>query len=121
MRTRQFFLSRDAINPDLAPGHGVCIATDEVTVEGRRVGFMYRDMPFAATDSGWLFLADTESEEYLHNPDNMGLFDVNIIANYDPEIIPFLGAPPGSAFERDLDTGDFTPAAFPIDPDEKTH
>ena len=32
------------------------------------------------------FLAGDESEEYLQNPQNLGLFDVNTIANYDSEI-----------------------------------
>jgi len=34
---------------------------------------------------------------------NHAIYDVNTIANYDPEIIPFLNAPIGSAFERDSD------------------
>jgi hypothetical protein len=35
------------------------------------------------------------------------VYDVNTIANYDPEIIPFLDAPVGSAFERENGTGLF--------------
>jgi hypothetical protein len=41
-----------------------------------------------------------ETEEFVNDANNLGMFDVNTIANYDPEIIPFLGAPMGSAFER---------------------
>jgi hypothetical protein len=36
----------------------------------------------------------------------------NTVANYDPEIIPFLDAPPGSAFARDRRTGKFVAEAF---------
>lgn len=32
---------------------------------------------------------------------NLGIYDVNTIANYDPDIVPFLDSPFGRAFERD--------------------
>lgn len=68
---------------------------------------MYREEPDFDVDSGWRFLAGVESQEYLDDPKNMAIYDVNTIANYDPEIIPFLHAPIGSAFERDAGSGDF--------------
>ena len=39
--------------------------------------------------------------------DNSGIYDVNTIANYDPEIIPFLDSPFDTAFERDPRSGLF--------------
>ena len=42
---------------------------------------------------------------------NVGLHDVNTIANYDPDVIPLLDAPAGSAFERD-DDGRFFSVGF---------
>ena len=38
---------------------------------------------------------------------NLAIYDVNTIANYDPEIVPLLDAPIGSAFEREGGTGPF--------------
>lgn len=96
---KKFAMSRDQIR-SLAPGHGLCFATDKITVEGQRVGYMYREEPDKDNDSGWRFMAGSESQAYMNNPDNLSLYDVNIIANYDPDIIPFLDAPIGSAFER---------------------
>jgi hypothetical protein len=84
----------------IATGHGACFATDKITVDGERVGFMYREEPDDDIDSGWRFMAGTESDEYMNDPDNLSTYDVNTIANYDPDIVPFLGAPVGSAFER---------------------
>ena len=37
---------------------------------------------------------------------------MNTIANYDPDIIPFLNAPYGSAFARDPETGQFVEEDF---------
>jgi len=47
----------------------------------------------------------------VNTPANIGVYDVNTIANYDRDIIPLLDAPPGSAFERD-DDGSFVSVAF---------
>ncbi len=97
--TKQFRLLKDQIKP-LAEGHGRCIATDRITVEGYLVRFMYREAPDNDIDSGWRFMSGFEDDAYMDNPDNHGAYDVNTIANYDPSIIPFLDAPEGSAFEK---------------------
>lgn len=103
---KKYGLEAHEIKP-VATGHGGCIASDMITVEGRKVGFMYRDEPAFDEDSGWRFVAGLESAEYMDDPDNHAVYDVNTIANYDAEIIPFLNAPIGSAYERDEETGEF--------------
>ena len=100
MATKKFKLTKEQIK-DLARGRGGCIATDRITVDGFRVGYMVREEPDNPTDSGWVFLSGEESQAYLDDADNMGVYDVNTIANYDPEIIPLLDAPTGSAFARE--------------------
>jgi hypothetical protein len=107
VRLRKNFHLRPADVCSLVVGHGLCIATDTITVDGQKVGFMYREEPYRENDSGWRFSAGQESDEYMGNVDNLALYDVNIIANYDPEIIPLLGEPVGSAFERKEGTGSF--------------
>ena len=91
----------------LATGHGYCLASDHITVEGKRVGFMYRQEPSGSGDSGWAFLSGEESQDYLDDASNLALYDVNTIANYDPSIIPLLTAPFGSAYARDPDDAEF--------------
>ena len=118
MKQRTFFIPGDAIDATLAPGHGSCYATDRITVEGRRVGFMYREQPDNPTDSGWRFFDGTESQEYVDNPDNLAIYNVNTIANYDSDIIPCLDAPVGSAFERTTGTPGFVETQFPDRPDD---
>ena len=46
-------------------------------------------------------MAGDESQEYMDDPANLELYDVNTIANYDPDITPLLDEPIGQAFERD--------------------
>ena len=80
-----------------------CYATDKITVDGCKVGFMYREKPDNKLDSGWRFLAGDESEEYMNDINNMDIFCLNTICNYDPDIIEFLESPVGSVFYRDRD------------------
>jgi len=83
---------------------GACLATNRVTIEGLPVRWMYREKPDHANDSGWRFFSGVgEDDDYLNNPDNSGVYEVNTIANLDPSILPFLDAPVGAAFERQVD------------------
>ena len=96
----------------LAPGRGSCTATDLITVALQPVGFMYRELPDNDIDSGWRFLSGEETQEYIDDPANVGLYDVNTIANYDPAIIPHLDAPVFSAFERTPGTDELIAVPF---------
>jgi len=112
MPEKQFKLRPDEFR-SLALGRGGCYATDHITVDGHRVGYMYREQPGVGFfDSGWRFFSGLESDDYANNADNIAIYDVNTIANYDPEIIPLLDAPLWSAFARDCKTGKFVEEAF---------
>ena len=96
---KEFKLKTSQIK-EIAYGFGGCIATDMITVEGKKVGYMYREKPNNPQDSGWCFMSGYESQEYMDDANNHAIYDVNTIANYDPEIIQFLEAPIGASFER---------------------
>jgi hypothetical protein len=96
---KKFHLSKQAIRP-IVSGLGACIATDRITVDGAPVGYMYRERPDNDSDSGWRFLAGDESQAYMDEPDNHGVFDLNTIANYDGDVVQYLYALPGARFER---------------------
>lgn len=97
MKKKQFALTASQIVP-LATGRGGCIATDMITVHGKKVGYMVREPTSRPQDSGWCFMSGDESQDYMDNPDNHGIYDVNTIANYSPDIVPFIDAPPRTAF-----------------------
>ena len=61
---------------------------------------MYREEPDFPDDSGWRFFSGKESQDYIEDPANTTIYEVNTIANYDPSIIPLLDSAVGSAFER---------------------
>jgi len=100
----------------IAYGYGACIASNHI-LEGKPVGFMYRDQPEYGNSSGWFFFSGEESQDYVDDPNNLSLYDVNTIANYDPSIVVFLDAPVGSAYARD-ENGELQPQTLPCRPRE---
>ena len=78
-----------------------CISTKRVAVEKMQVGFCYRTKPAGEWDSGWRFMAGDESHEYMDKPENSGIYKLITIVSIDPDVLPLLKAPCGSAFERD--------------------
>ena len=86
--------------PDWEGADG-CIATNRITVEGCKVGCCYRETPDGGWDSGWRFTAGDESEAYMDDPNNAGIYKLNTICNDDPDIVPLLHAPAPCAFARD--------------------
>jgi hypothetical protein len=80
---------------------GSCLATNSVTAAGARIGFMYREPADDAHDSGWRFVASSDSDEFCADADNWSICDVNRIANLDAGIVRFLDQPVGSVYERD--------------------
>jgi hypothetical protein len=97
---KKFRLSSAQIAP-IVLGLGGCLATDRILVDGAPVGYMYREQPSNPQDSGWRFFAGDEDNAYMQNNANYGVYDVNTIVNYCPDILPFVNADVGSAFERD--------------------
>ena len=105
---KEYKLTKEDIKRLIDSNEG-CIATDRITVDGMRVGYMYREEPSSKyPDSGWRLLAGDESQEYLDNPRNSEVYQLNTICNYDPEIIPYLDAEYGAAFYRNS-RGKFVP------------
>ena len=82
-------------------GSDSCLATDRITVDGCRVGYMYREHSDNNMDSGWRFFEGSEDDVYTNNPNNIGIYKLNTICNYDPDIIPFLNAKFGTSYVRD--------------------
>jgi hypothetical protein len=106
MIAKKFKLSKEQIIQLIKPMGG-CYATDKITVNGEFVSFMYRESSDFEHDSGWRFLSNTETQEYVDNPNNWAIYDVNTIANYDNSIIDYLNYPTGTKLERIPNTNRF--------------
>ena len=89
---------------------GYALAPKELVNRRLKVRFMYREQPDNDQDSGWRFFSGYETDEYVNDPDNIGLYDVSTISQIDGDIVKYLDSPPGSAFERERERQPFVKA-----------
>ena len=101
---KNFAIPEDEI-VNLIPTSAGCLATDQIVVDFQKVGYMYRERPSNPNDSGWRFFSGNESEAYMSDLSNSGVYSLNTIANYYPEIIPFLEKDYPCSFERSTESG----------------
>jgi hypothetical protein len=86
---------------------GYIIASHEVGQRRRRVGYLYREEPDNATDSGWRVFAGDESQEYADNADNFAMYNASTIVEIDPSIAELLAHDYPIAFARDVNSSEF--------------
>ena len=79
---------------------GYVFATKMLVENKKPVMFMYREKG-SAGDSGWRFFCGEEEQEYVDNPDNIAIYDIETILEIDDSIRPYLGSLCGRAYERD--------------------
>lgn len=78
---------------------GYVMATKKLVNEKKTVRFMYREKGENG-DSGWRFFSGEEDQDYVDNPDNIAIYDVQTIIDIDKNIIPYLDSAVGCAFEK---------------------
>ena len=99
MNQKKFAISKDDIKTLISDKRGA-FATDQIMVERKKIGYMYREKPDRPEDSGWRFFSGDEDQAYVDDPSHTAIYTLNTIANYDPDIIPYLDCPAPCAFER---------------------
>lgn len=73
----------------------------KVAEEGWNVGYMKRSEPLNEQDSGWMFMAGDEDDEYTNDTDNIKLLTVGYVwQNLDKAIWKNIVEPVGSGFVR---------------------
>jgi hypothetical protein len=87
--------------PEATVRRGSCYVSKHVTFRHEPVGYMYREEPDAAGDSGWRFFSGRETDDEVEDPLAFELQTVEEVARIDPDIVPWLDAPAGSAFIRE--------------------
>lgn len=81
-------------------GPDSCLASDDIVVNGKKVGYMFREYPTDKLDSGWRFFSS--EEDYKSNKD-IDIFKLNTICNYDQDIIRHMDSKVFSYFKREGD------------------
>lgn len=97
--------------PRLVPHLGTVMASRLVGLEGRPVGFLYREAPDGPHDSGWRVFSGDEDQTFADDPQNFALYDAETIARIDSAIVPLLVRNAPVAFERSYPGGPFVEVA----------
>lgn len=105
-------------DPAAAPGGdlselGYVVASKMVGEDGMAACWLYRIDPPDDFDSGWRVFSGMEDDDYVADPENLGVFTPEAIVEADPMIAEILLSPPGSAFERDAPGQPFISAPMP--------
>jgi len=87
---------------------GFVLAPKKLVEERKKVRFMYREKPDSTQDSGWRFFSGVETDEFVNNPGNIGIYDIKTIISIDEDIVPYLDSPYGCTYEREEITASFT-------------
>lgn len=77
----------------------------KIVDEGWKVGFMVRGEPNNPMDSGWLFFAGDEDDEYNADVNHFEIMSVGYVCNYlDRDIFKYIGMPIGTKLVRISET-----------------
>jgi hypothetical protein len=85
---------------------GYVIASNQLMYGQERPGYLYREAPDSAADSGWRLFSGTESQGYADDPSNFSMYNAITIVEKFPEVAALLSHDFPVAFEREA-TGDF--------------
>jgi len=87
---------------------GFVLATKMLMDGNRKIRFMYHEATTNPQDSGWRFFCGDEDDDYVNNPDNIGIYSINTILEHDKSVLPYLSCAIGTALEREDENATFT-------------
>lgn len=82
------------------PPIGGLMVSKMVVDEQIKPQFMYREKRMSQEDSGWRIFTGFESEEYIDDPSNIGIYNPSTILKIDPSIVDILLKGIGSVYEK---------------------
>jgi len=82
------------------PEIGGLMVSKLITESGKKPKFMFREKRSRDADSGWRIFSGLESDEYVNNPENIGIYHASHIIELDPTIKELLLKGVGSVYER---------------------
>lgn len=101
------------------PPIGGLMVSKMIVDEHEKIHFMYREKRSRPEDSGWRLFSGLESDEYVDNPNNFGIYNPSTLIKIDPSIAEILlKAGVGSVFERKTDKSPWSKVTdYPLEDD----
>jgi len=75
---------------------GSCIITKSLLNGETKLRWLFREEPLNNIDTGWIAFGDSDNDDYVNNPKNLTVVDLNTLANIEPTILNVYKMPIGT-------------------------
>ena len=75
---------------------GSCIVTKSLLNGETKFRWLFREEPLDNIDTGWLAFGDSDNNEYVNDPKNLSVVDLNTLINIEPTILNVYEMPVGT-------------------------
>ena len=78
---------------------GGVIITKSIYEGTSKLKWLFREASVNPSDNGWRAIGDTDTQEYIDNPENSMVIDFNTLANIEPAVLAVYDMPIGTDLE----------------------
>ena len=75
---------------------GSCIVTKSLLNGESNFRWLFREEPLDNIDTGWLAFGDSDNDDYVNDPKNLSVVDLNTLINIEPTILNVYEMPVGT-------------------------
>ena len=75
---------------------GSCIVTKSLLNGETNFRWLFREEPLDNIDTGWLAFGDSDNDDYVNDPKNLSVVDLNTLINIEPTILNVYEMPVGT-------------------------
>ena len=75
---------------------GSCIVTKSILNAETKFRWLFREEPLNNIDTGWMAFGDSDNDEYVNDPKNLSVVDLNTLINIEPTILNVYEMPVGT-------------------------
>lgn len=83
-----------------------CIASNNLLTEKGKLKWCFRETPINNMDSGWRFLSDIDTDEYLADANNSSVCDLDTVIQTEPAILAIINSSVGTDVELKIVNGE---------------
>ena len=75
---------------------GSCIVTKSILNGETKFRWLFREEPLNNVDTGWMAFGDSDNDDYVNDPKNLTVVDLNTLINIEPTILNVYEMPIGT-------------------------
>lgn len=75
---------------------GACTISKNLYTRASDLKYCIREAPKTDLDSGWIFLTNIDTEEYLNNPENWVIVSFETVIEIEPAVLSIFNLPVGT-------------------------